>query len=246
MKSLLKVAAMGAAIIGLAGTANATEMLHIDSVKVLHTGSSSYSATLKVDNPGKKNDLTVDALLSPQIINGSLKAFCVELSQFSGKGTFTITSLSDFLNDTSKYNTLAALISNYGAKSNSPLVDAAVQLAVWEVLYEGANNVFDITKDVFSSSNWSDSYQTGSRRNKTTHSAVRDEANNILASLDGLTDTGEYDFFVATNPDKQDLLYFVPKAPVPEPATWALMIAGFGLVGASMRRRAARTTVSFA
>ena len=31
---------------------------------------------------------------------------------------------------------------------------------------------------------------------------------------------------------------------VPEPATWAMMIAGFGLVGASMRRRAAK--VSFA
>jgi hypothetical protein len=27
--------------------------------------------------------------------------------------------------------------------------------------------------------------------------------------------------------------------PVPEPATWAMMIAGFGLVGAAMRRRAA-------
>jgi PEP-CTERM motif len=26
---------------------------------------------------------------------------------------------------------------------------------------------------------------------------------------------------------------------VPEPASWALMIAGFGLVGAAMRRRAA-------
>jgi PEP-CTERM motif len=30
-------------------------------------------------------------------------------------------------------------------------------------------------------------------------------------------------------------------AGVPEPATWAMMIAGFGLVGAGMRRRAART-----
>ena len=33
-------------------------------------------------------------------------------------------------------------------------------------------------------------------------------------------------------------------APVPEPATWAMMIAGFGLMGATMRRR--RTSVSFA
>jgi hypothetical protein len=35
-----------------------------------------------------------------------------------------------------------------------------------------------------------------------------------------------------------------PTPPVPEPASWAMMIAGMGVVGASMRRRAAR--VAFA
>jgi hypothetical protein len=30
------------------------------------------------------------------------------------------------------------------------------------------------------------------------------------------------------------------RGPVPEPASWALMVAGFGLLGATMRRRAAR------
>ena len=29
-------------------------------------------------------------------------------------------------------------------------------------------------------------------------------------------------------------------APVPEPATWAMMIAGFGLTGGAMRRRTLR------
>lgn len=31
-----------------------------------------------------------------------------------------------------------------------------------------------------------------------------------------------------------------PAAPVPEPATWAMMIAGFGLAGAALRRRKGR------
>ncbi|WP_380877801.1 hypothetical protein ACFB49_14300 [Sphingomonas sp. DBB INV C78] len=35
-------------------------------------------------------------------------------------------------------------------------------------------------------------------------------------------------------------------APVPEPATWAMMIAGFGLVGGTMRRRRTNVSVSFA
>lgn len=33
---------------------------------------------------------------------------------------------------------------------------------------------------------------------------------------------------------------------VPEPASWALMIVGFGMVGGAMRRRNVRTSVSFA
>ena len=37
----------------------------------------------------------------------------------------------------------------------------------------------------------------------------------------------------------------VPAA-VPEPATWAMMLAGFGLMGAGMRRRKAETRVRFA
>lgn len=35
-------------------------------------------------------------------------------------------------------------------------------------------------------------------------------------------------------------------APVPEPATWAMMIVGFGMVGAGLRKRSVRTTVRFA
>ena len=35
-------------------------------------------------------------------------------------------------------------------------------------------------------------------------------------------------------------------AAVPEPASWALMIAGFGATGAAMRRRRERVRVSFA
>jgi hypothetical protein len=32
---------------------------------------------------------------------------------------------------------------------------------------------------------------------------------------------------------------------VPEPATWAMMLAGFGLMGAAMRRRSTQARVRF-
>lgn len=38
----------------------------------------------------------------------------------------------------------------------------------------------------------------------------------------------------------------VPQSPVPEPATWALSLLGFGAMGAALRRRPHVTSVSFA
>ena len=41
-------------------------------------------------------------------------------------------------------------------------------------------------------------------------------------------------------------LFFLSNAGVPEPASWAMMIAGFGIAGAAMRRKAkVSTTVSY-
>lgn len=77
---------------------------------------------------------------------------------------------------------------------------------------------------------------------------------------DGVIDTG-FEMHMALN----TLLYFTPDSPVasfttytifgygsltggtvPEPATWAMMIGGFGAVGSALRRRRRRTTVSLA
>lgn len=41
-------------------------------------------------------------------------------------------------------------------------------------------------------------------------------------------------------------LGFSPAGAVPEPATWAMMLSGFGLVGGAMRRRRSNVQVSFA
>jgi PEP-CTERM motif len=47
-------------------------------------------------------------------------------------------------------------------------------------------------------------------------------------------------YFVSTTGFVSDL------QPIPEPATWALMIAGFGVVGAGMRRRRGSVRVTYA
>jgi hypothetical protein len=50
----------------------------------------------------------------------------------------------------------------------------------------------------------------------------------------------------ASVPGSQDLLVFAtiaaPPPAIPEPASWAMLIAGFGLTGAALRRRRAAVT----
>lgn len=55
-------------------------------------------------------------------------------------------------------------------------------------------------------------------------------------------------FTSATNPDTSygPVLDNVSITAVPEPATWGMMILGFGLIGAAIRRRNMRTSVTFA
>lgn len=67
----------------------------------------------------------------------------------------------------------------------------------------------------------------------------------VTLSLDGssMTDAAKLRFRSSGNAFEFDNVA-IQTAAVPEPTTWALMIGGFGLVGASMRRRSA--AVSFA
>ena len=62
------------------------------------------------------------------------------------------------------------------------------------------------------------------------------------------TYVGFEDLFDGGDRDYDDLgfVFTNVRAGVPEPAAWALMLGGFGLVGASMRRRRVRATVTYA
>ena len=56
---------------------------------------------------------------------------------------------------------------------------------------------------------------------------------------------GEFSGYVPTN-IHAGFIAAAQLGGVPEPATWALMILGFGAVGGAMRRRNAKTSVRFA
>lgn len=69
---------------------------------------------------------------------------------------------------------------------------------------------------------------------------ITNEQGNLLFVGAGLGNVGNNDYFKLS---KLTVNTVAPPA-VPEPATWAMMIAGFGLVGASLRRRAGKPVLA--
>jgi PEP-CTERM motif. len=231
MKKTLMTFAASAAALAFATSANASTFV-IDSV------SSQYGSPSGQISTGTQwwNETTYNASLSPQKISGTWDgqaadfiAYCLEITQFSGTGTFNVVSLTDYLGNTLAGD-VAALVSNYagGDKNQS----AALQLALWETRYEKSYNSKDLDSGYFELE-WAS-------QNKTT---LINTANSYLANKGAID--GDLEFWVATNSKKQDLLFYTVKPPVPEPATWAMMIIGFATIGRAMRARRTNTAVSF-
>ena len=97
---------------------------------------------------------------------------------------------------------------------------AAFQLAVWEFTQEAST---------FGT-------QTGTFRS-TGPSAVTTLADSYVAAALGYTGTSSYKITKLTSADYQDL---VVAAPVPEPESYALFLAGLGAIGLIARRRLPR------
>lgn len=80
-----------------------------------------------------------------------------------------------------------------------------------------------------------------------TYYAVKAGPNFVIYELDTPASSGSWSTAELGNKDVSHLVFFGTLAPspaVPEPATWAMMIGGFALAGASMRRR--KAAISFA
>lgn len=165
----------------------------------------------------------------------SLYTFCVDIFQTIHSGTYDVVSLTDFVGgDALKAGRIAALISNQGS-AGTVQHDAAVQLALWELLYEDNGTSADLTKNVFRVPTISDP-------------AARTLANQYadLARTSWMP-AKDIVINVAKNGKYQDQLFWsYAPAGVPEPATWAMMIIGFGAIGSAMRSKRVKTRVSFA
>lgn len=260
-------------MISIAGEAQAVERFKADTVKLAYSSNptgdlhkTSLPSTVETNNTALGPQILKGAFSSDPTTTVELFAYCVDIFQNAGATTFTVVSLLDYLGgNTGKYDLMAALLTAEGARENKHH-DAAVQLAVWELMNETLtphNPVYDIDKVTYTTKEtyWSMGRQR--EREVTTTPGqfwVEDVQGGVgvLADADaflaaavanaGKTAPG-YNFFVAKSGDKQDFVYwtYTPTTPpVPEPATWAMMMIGFGAIGYSMRSRRRRSmAVSF-
>lgn len=154
----------------------------------------------------------------------SFEAYCVDLFQHISFGV-TYTDYNPFgtshaFANGNAYNDLGRLYATAGVVDNS-IKEAAFQIAVWEIAYETKPGAYNLGDGVAT-------FLGGS--------AASSGALALASTwLGGLTNGGHPSIVVTESREHQDMIY----APVPEPETYVLFMAGLAAMGFVARRRRA-------
>jgi hypothetical protein len=154
--------------------------------------------------------------------SASFLTYCVDIFHaLTMPGTYTVSPLSTLFSG-AKATNINKLLTNINLATADQ--SAAVQLAIWEIVFETGP-----TLNVNAGANHGAFWMTGG-----SSGAARMLANSYLASLGSWNVSTTHTARLLYSRTNQSQVYL---AAVPEPGTWAMMIFGFMLVGASVRRR---------
>jgi hypothetical protein len=160
-------------------------------------------------------------------------SYCLDFTRTLTGGNFELSPISSFVSNPIKQAQLAALLRNtnplFAATTDINLqsrIAASVALGVWEIVYEAGVGGYSVTNGDFST--FGDFVD------------IQGQADSYLAAvlsgpLGNINDLGALVAF--DNQSQVFLLGGGAGGGVPEPATWAMMIIGFGMIGAALRRR---------
>jgi len=177
---------------------------------------------------GSLNILTGTSVHNGSISNGtSFLAYCIDPFQWSSSSplVYSVAALSTL--GTGREADVSKLYSqSYASTSGNGVNSAAFQLALWELAKDdGALTTGRV-------------HITGST--SSTDSSVVTAANNMIYNAQhGNSGPTQYSFNLYTNGNNQDYLVasMGSVTPVPEPETYAMLLAGLGLIGFTASRR---------
>jgi len=150
-------------------------------------------------------------------LNGkAFNTYCLDLYQeFNWNTTYTDYAVTALPTQVS--HDLGLLVTKYRSSVDSADTTAAFQLAAWEIMYETPGTAYSLNSGAFT--------ENGSS------TAAHDLAQQWLGNLGTVSDVN---VSLLASPDHQD---FLVTAPVPEPSTYAMLVAGLGLLGWAGRRK---------
>jgi len=186
-------------------------------------------------------NLTGNLVNDPQAGLTTLHVFCIDIHDNLAGGIFTEESIADLenVNDTNlnvhytaqqvtDLTKFLTYVDTHGGVTDA-FSSAVAQLGVWEIISEANNANWNVNSGTF----WVQGLD----------SSVTDAANTWLANSQNQSTAG-YTLHVLDPAAGNQTQAFVTHNPgdtttigVPEPATWGMIVLGFGLLGSALRRR---------
>jgi len=205
----------------LAGLLTAT---HAGATDVLFTGfahgSQTVQYTLGGTNAARSGSVSAGGFATSLNGGPSFESYCVDLYQTITFNThypeYTGPGATHVFNNGNAYTDLSRLYARAGVVANA-VAEAAFQIAVWEIAYEKTTNAYDLSSG--------DAIFFGGTANP----AALTMASGWLTSLGAAGPAIQ----VLESRTHQDVIF----APVPEPETYAMLLAGLAAVGFVSRRQ---------